>query len=313
MTNMLALGWMLWTTLVPAPSTAPAATASERSNREALRVLEQAVAAHGGEAGLRAARRFTVVQTGLRYQLFQNDDPELPFDGWGLDRTASVDLDRGRVYGEYRVTKPRSAYLWWTREFVQGSEGWELIMTKSWAVPMPGPSVSGMRDWTRLLPQSLLAEALAAGPTLRSQGTETFEDRPQDVVGFTAQGGQRLDLSFDRETHRLTKYESLYTRNTVGDTVSEYRFLDYRTQGGIPVPSRFVQYSAGTLSTDARYVKVELDRAPGDDLFAVPADFVRLNVYEAKPEVTALARGVYFLHGQPGGYNALFVEREDSI
>jgi len=309
MPTTLALVLALWT----AAAHAPGPSSSERSNLEARRILADAVAAHGGAAGLRAARRFTVRQTGLRYQLFQNADPELPFDGWGLDRTAAVDLDRDRVYGEYRVTKPRSSYLWWTREFVRDGEGWELILTKAWAVPMPGPSVSSMRDWTRLLPQSLLTEALAAGPTLRAEGADVFEGRPQDVVGFTAEGGQRLDLSFDRQTHRLTKYASLYTRNTIGDTVSEIRFLDYRTQDGIPIPSRFVQYSAGTLATDARYANVRLDTPPDDALFEVPIDFTRLSVYDAKPEVTLLSPGVHFLHGLSGGYNALFVELEDSI
>jgi glyoxylase-like metal-dependent hydrolase (beta-lactamase superfamily II) len=310
----LAFGLALSVVLTAPSSAAPApgATLSERSYQDARRILDEAVAAHGGAAGLRAARRFTVVQKGLRYQLFQNADPELPFDGWGLDRTAAVDLDRGRLYGEYRVAKPGSSYFWWTREFVQG-DGWELIMTKKWAVPMPGPSVGAMRDWLRLLPQSLLAEALSQAPTLRAAGTDTFEGRMQDVVGFTAEGGQRLDLYFDRETRLLTKYESLYTRNTIGDTIAEFRFLGYRTQDGIPVPSRFVQYSAGTLATDAKYTKIELDSSPGDALFAVPPSFVKLSVYDAKPEVTELATGVHFLHGLPGGYNSLFVELEDSI
>ncbi len=299
------------------PLRAPSApTLSQRSNADALRILEQAVEAFGGSAGLRAARRFRVSQTGLRYQLFQNEDPELPFDGWELSRTAAVDLDApggALLYGEYRVKKPASSYVWWTREFVRGGEGWELIMTRRWAVPMLEPGVESMRDFVRLLPQSLLIEALARGSSLRSMGSDQVEGRAQDVVGFTAESSQRIALYFDRETHLLTKYESVYTRNTVGDTVNETRFSGYRTAGGYPVPGRLVQYSAGYLATDATYAEVELGRAPDAASFEIPTTFTKLRVYDAKPELTQLAPDVYLVNDLPGGYNSLFVAFKDFI
>jgi glyoxylase-like metal-dependent hydrolase (beta-lactamase superfamily II) len=260
------------------------------------------------------------VQSGLRYQLFQNDDPELPFDGWELSRTAVVDLDAGRIFGEYRVKKPKSSYVWHTREFVEtrpafagGGQGWELIVTKKWAVPMSEPGIESMRDFVRLLPQSLLIEALAAGPSLRAMGIDQVDGRSQDVVGFTAESGQRLALYFDRETHLLTKYESLYVRNTVGDAVNETRFSGYRRQGAFPVPGRLVQYSAGHLATDATYGKIDLDRPPEAADFEIPKDFARLRVFDAKPELSRIAPDVYLVHGLPGGYNTMFVVFEDFI
>ncbi len=294
-------------------ATPPAPTLSQRSNADALRVLDAAVAAFGGPAGLKAARRFRVVQSGLRYQLFQNEDPELPFVGWELSRTAAVDLDGGRLYGEYRVKKPESSYVWWTREFVKGGEGWELILTKRWAVPMLEPGVESMRDFVRLLPQSLLIEALGRGSSLRSMGADQVDGRVQDVVGFTAESGQRIALYFDRETRLLTKYESLYTRNTVGDTVNETRFSGYRTTGGYPVPGRLVQYSAGYLATDATYTEVELDRPPEAAFFEIPGEFTKLRVYDPKPGLKKLAPDVYLVHDLPGGYNSLFVVFKDFI
>ena len=241
MTHLLVLSAAFLAAMpAQAPRRAPSGTSlSQRANSDALRILDAAVTAFGGPAGLRAARRFRVVQSGLRYQLFQNEDPELPWDGWELSRTAAVDLDAGKLYGEYRVKKPASDYVWWTREFVDGDQGWELILTKKWAVPMLEPGVESMRDFVRLLPQSLLIEALAAGASLRAMGTDPLDGRVQDVVGFTAESGQRLALYFDRETHLLTKYESLYTRNTVGDTVNETRFSDYRSgkAGASPCPA----------------------------------------------------------------------------
>jgi glyoxylase-like metal-dependent hydrolase (beta-lactamase superfamily II) len=310
MTNWLIIASAL---LVQTPPPEP--TLSQRSNADALRILDAAVAAFGGPAGLQAARRFRVVQSGLRYQLFQNDDPELPWDGWELSRTAAVDLDAERLYGEYIVKKPASTYVWWTREFVQGGEGWELIMTKKWAVPMSEPGVESMRDFVRLLPQSLLIEALAAGPSLRAMGTDQVGARLQDVIGFTSRSGQRLALYFDRATRLLTKYESLYTRNTVGDTVNETRFSDYRKPGNspYPVPGRLVQYSAGYLATDAKYEAVELDRPPAAAHFEIPADFARLRVFDAKPEISRLAPDVYLVHGLSGGYNSMFVVFRDFI
>src|ERR1700752_3634487 len=111
-----------------------------------------------------------------------------------------------------------------------------------------------MRDFVRLLPQSLLIEALGRGASLRAEGAEPVDGRAADIVGFTAASGQRLALYFDRETHLLTQYESLYTRNTVGDTVNEIRFTDYRkSSSGYPVPGRMIQHNAGYLATDARY------------------------------------------------------------
>lgn len=308
MTKSLALA-----ALLAVQTGAAAPTLSQRSNADAFRILEQAVAAYGGTAGLDAARRFRVVQSGLRYQLWQNDDPALSFDGWELSRTAAVDLDAGRLYGEYRVRKPGSSYVWWTREWVEGGQGWELILTKKWAVPMSEPGVDSMRDFIRLLPQSLLIEALAARPSLRAMGSDQVDGRAQDVVGYTAPGGARLALYFDRETRLLTKYESLYTRNTVGDTVNETRFSAYRKAGGFPVPGRLVQYNAGHLATDARYDEIVLDRAPDPAFFEVPADFAKLRVFDAQPELSKLAPDVYLVHGLPGGYNTMFVVFEDFI
>ena len=303
------MSYCLLFALVFAVSSPPAApTLSQRSNAEALRILDASVTAFGGSAGLQAARRFRVVQSGLRYQLFQNDDPEQPFDGWKLSRTAAVDLDAGRLFGEYRVAKPASSYVWWTREFIESNSGWELIMTKKWAVPMSEPGVESMRDFVRLLPQSLLIEAMAAGPSLRAMGTDLVDGRVQDVIGF-----QRLALYFDRETHLLTKYESLYVRNTVGDAVNETRFSDYRRQGGFPVPGRLVQYNAGFLATDAKYDSVELDRPPVAADFEIPKDFARLKVFDAKPELSQLAPDVYLVHGLQGGFNTMFVAFKDFI
>ena len=316
MTHLLVLSAAFLAAMpAQAPLRAPSGTSlSQRANSDALRVLDAAVTAFGGPAGLRAARRFRVVQSGLRYQLFQNEDPELPWDGWELSRTAAVDLDAGKLYGEYRVKKPASDYVWWTREFVDGDQGWELILTKKWAVPMLEPGVESMRDFVRLLPQSLLIEALAAGASLRAMGTDPLDGRVQDVVGFTAESGQRLALYFDRETHLLTKYESLYTRNTVGDTVNETRFSDYRSgKAGFPVPGRLVQYSAGDLATDASYDEVELDRTPEATLFQVPSTFAKLRVFDAKPELLKLAPDVYLVHGLPGGFNAMFVVFKEFI
>jgi glyoxylase-like metal-dependent hydrolase (beta-lactamase superfamily II) len=298
------------------PPTTSTPTLLQRSNAEALRILERAVVAFGGPAGMKAARRFRIVQSGVRYQLFQNDDPELPFDGWELSRTAAVDLDApggGLLYGEYRVKKPAASYVWWTREFVRDGEGWELIMTKKWAVPMLEPGVESVRGFVRLLPQSLLIEALGRGATLRALGTDQVDGRAQDVIGFTAQNGQALALSFDRETHLLTKYESLYTRNTSGDTVNETRFSGYRTQGGFPVPGRLVQYNAGYLATDAAYSEVVLGGAPEVALFEIPPAFAKLRVYDPKPGIRKLAPDVYLVHDLPGGYNSLFVVFKDFI
>jgi len=105
MTQLLVLSAaLLIATPAPDPLRAPPRTTlSQRANADALRILGASVAAYGGPAGLEAARRFRVVQTGLRYQLFQNEDPELAWDGWELLRTAAVDLDAGKLYGEYRV------------------------------------------------------------------------------------------------------------------------------------------------------------------------------------------------------------------
>jgi glyoxylase-like metal-dependent hydrolase (beta-lactamase superfamily II) len=311
--------WLFLTGLLTVPMSAPAPkpTYAQRSNAEAFRILDAAVTAYGGAAGLEAARRFRVIQSGLRYQLFQNDDPEQPWDGWKLLRSAEADLDAGKFYGEYRVAKPATNYVWWTHEYVDGHTGWELILTKKWAVPMLEPGIEAMRDFIRLLPQSLLIEALGAGPSLRAMGNESADGRAQDIVEFTAASGQRLALFFDRDTHLLARYESLYTRNTVGDTVNEIRFLDYRasmgTGAGFPVPGRFVQYNAGYLATDARYDVVELGRPPDPSLFVVPADFAKLRIYDAKPELLRLAPGVYLVHGLQGGFNTMFVVFEDFL
>ncbi len=117
---------------------------SQKSYLEARKVLSAGVKAMGGQRALDLAQGFSLKMSGTSFQIFAGYDPELPFVGWSVKRTATVDVRRNRLYGDEFLQKPNSNYVSWTRYLVNGEKSYDIIMDKKWAVPAENASPLGL-------------------------------------------------------------------------------------------------------------------------------------------------------------------------
>jgi len=286
---------------------------SENSYRLAREVLDAGIQALGGRTALEAAQNFSLKMCGKSYQIFQATDPELPFEGWDFDRTTIVDSRRDRFLGEEVLRRPNSDYIFGIKRIINGSEKFEIIVEKKWALPQPNASISAYRNFVQLLPHNVLAEALQRAATLRWLGNEDFKGKRQDVITYATPSGQQITLFFDSQTRLLTKYESLYTRNTLGDAVAEFVYTGYRNEGATKVPLKRIGYTSGILTSEADYKEVNFDFQAASELFALPPGTVVVKTVESQATVKQLAKDVYVLQNLPGSYNVFFVAFNDYI
>jgi glyoxylase-like metal-dependent hydrolase (beta-lactamase superfamily II) len=285
-------------------------SATEISYRHARRVLDAGIAALGGLPALEAANNFSLKMTGTSYQLFAGKDPELPFDGWQVERTGFVDTQHHRLVMEEKLQFGK--HSWWTRTIVKdGSELFVNLDQKTFAV-IPNPSWSDYRNWFELLPHFLVSEALQRAASLRWVGIDQVQGRRQDVISYATATGRTVTLYFDRQTKLLTRHDYLYTRNSVGDTIRRFVFKGYRDIGQTKVPSTRISYNAGHFASEQKYLDVQFNNSPGEDAFSLPAGLTRIDVVEPRTEVEKLAKDVYLLH-LPDGFNTFFVAFNDYV
>jgi glyoxylase-like metal-dependent hydrolase (beta-lactamase superfamily II) len=135
--------------------------------------------------------------------------------------------------------------------------------------------------------------------------------RPHDLVTYVASDGRQSTLAFDAYSSLPRLYEYLYTRSATGDASFAAEFRDWESVGATRVPTRRVTYDAGFLSSDARFVEVDLEDPFAGLALGIPPGFVELETVEPEPAVVELAEGVHLLRNLPGGFNALFVAFED--
>ena len=88
----------LITLLTSAAATAQQLDASQRSYKEARRVLDDAITAHGGVEALRAVKDFTLKEKGKLHARYQSPASEGPFAVGTSEETLIVDTERGFVY-----------------------------------------------------------------------------------------------------------------------------------------------------------------------------------------------------------------------
>ncbi|MCI0606544.1 MBL fold metallo-hydrolase [bacterium] len=287
---------------------------SSASQQEARRVLDSNIHAFGGIEAVKRARNFSLKLNGKSYQLFQNSDPELPFEGWALERTIVYEADKNRLYHERILRDVDSDYVWWVKEIVRNGEGFNIIVHKNWLMEMRKPALTDFADIPQLLPQNILADALEQNRTLRWLGNDTFKGRKQDVITFIASTGQMLNLYFDSVTHLLTKYDWFYTRNVWGDTLGESIFTGYRDAEGTRIPISRLTYHNKVLSAEMNYLDAQFSPQHVDEnLFKPSQNLIKLDVVEPKTEVLRMAESVYLLRNLAGGFNVLFVEFKDFI
>ena len=289
--------------------------ASQRSYKEARRVLDDAISAHGGVEALRAVRDFTLKERGKVYARFQSPAAEGPFAVGTSEETLIVDTDRGFVYDDLKTAN--GGFNNWNRTVIKGTEGQNYDMWSRTATPIANAAANNFRPQMRRLPPFVLLEALDRAATLRYLGEEEIAGRKQKVISVIRPDNQQLALSFDAQTNLLTKYGYLYADPIAGDSEIAQTYSNYRTVGKLKLPGARVLYNSGGVIQEAEYTELQINTKPAESVFQGPEGFEQLAAAPATPPppaVTKIAEDVYMLNGLAGGtHNVMFVAFNDHI
>lgn len=289
--------------------------ASQRSYREARRVLDDAITAHGGLEALRAIKDFTLREKGKLHARYQSPAAEPPFVVGTSEETLIVDTERGFVYDDLKTTN--TGFNNWNRTVIKGTEGQNFDMWSRTATPIANASVNNFRPQMRRLPPFVLLEALDRAATLRYLGEDEIAGRKQKVISVIRPDNQQLALSFDAQTNLLTKYGYLYADPIAGDSEIAQTYSNYRTVGKLKLPGARVLYNSGGVVQEAEYVDVQINTKPAESVFQAPEGFEKLAAGPANPAPPAVAKiadDVYMLNGLAGGtHNIMFVAFNDHI
>ncbi|HEX6717172.1 MAG TPA: MBL fold metallo-hydrolase [Pyrinomonadaceae bacterium] len=298
-----------------AAATAQQLDASQRSYQQARRVLDDAIAAHGGLEALRAVKDFTLKEKGKLYARYQSPAVEPPYAVGTSEETLIVDTERGFVYDDLKTAN--TGFNNWNKTIIKGKEGQAFDMWSKTATPIVNPAVNNFRPQMRRLPPFILLEALDRAATLRWLGEEEIGGRKQKVISVIRPDNQQLALSFDAQTNLLTKYSYLYADPFAGDSEIAQTYSNYRAVGKLKLPGARVLYNSGGVIQETEYTDVQINTNPAESVFVGPEGFEKLDAPPATPPppaVSKVAEDVYMLNGLAGGtHNVMFVAFNDYI
>jgi len=290
-------------------------SAPQRSYQQARRVLDDAIAAHGGVEALRSIKDFTLKEKGKVYARFQSPSAEPPFSAGNSEETLIVDTERGYVFDDLKTAN--AGFNNWVQTVIKGTDGQTLDMWSKTATPIANASVNNFRPQMRRLPPFVLLEALDRASTLRYLGEDDIGGRKQKVISVLRPDNQQLSLYFDAQTNLLTKYGYLYADPITGDSEIAQTYSGYRTVGKLKLPAGRALYNSGGVIQEVEYTDLQINTKPAESVFAGPEGFEKLDAPPATPPppaVSKIADDVYVLNGLAGGtHNAMFVAFNDYI
>lgn len=283
------------------------------SYRQARAVLHSALAAHGGEARLRALRSIQLRYDGTSHWRNQSPSATPP---WATTPAS------GRFVFDYAGERS----LWDTRSEFPGGfhnharhrfsapESWTAnFVLQSW-VARNDSTGTMRRGLNRYLAHGHLLTARERVATLRYQGTSRHDGRTHDVILYTLpDGGAQVALHVDRTSRLVGKVEQLMTDPQTGDAVFEVEYSGYRAVAGIPLPARRVVRRAGDIAEEFRLDDFAVDAVIPDSVFARPAALAQDPATPADTSLVALAPGVWLVQGVAGGNNALAIAFDDHL
>lgn len=309
----LILGFLL-TPLAATTSAQKTLSSSEKSYRQARRVLDAGIQALGGLGTLRAIQNITLKEVGKGHSVDQSPSSERPFITVSREETTIVDYRQGRLFVDRKIITPGFSGL--TGIIIKGNEGYNLDKFSKLAAPIANPSLSNFRNlFFQKFPHVVLLEALDRAASLRWVGEEDYRGTIQNVITFVSADGRQTSLHFNARTNLLTKYDSLYTDAAVGDSIQETIFPDYRSVGVLKMPTGRIANAAGEWQAQTEYAEVQVNGQMADSLFEVPPGFEKVTV-PALPTATVvskLAPDVYLLQNVGGSNNVLFVAFNDYL
>jgi glyoxylase-like metal-dependent hydrolase (beta-lactamase superfamily II) len=279
-------------------------SASERSYREARKVLDAAIEAMGGLQALRSVKDISRSGTGTGYNQGQSLKADAPYTTRPVKLTTVTDLagKRGRLEFTSVFQGGFDARI---LGVLKGDTATSINLITHLATPLSSASVNIQKANFRRDPAALLLTALSRAETLRSLGG--------GAITFADSDGAQLALYFDPKTHLLAKYETLGDNPILGDALTEVVFSDYRRIGDVKLPFRVVNRTGGELVQDLSYSEIKINTNPSDSVFEFPAGMETGTATgpATNVEMTKLADGVYLAGGS--SHNSLLVVFSDHL
>lgn len=284
------------------------------SYRQARRVFNQALDAHGGLERLRAIGVVDVRHEGTAYARNQSLTAKAPWTTTAIRGRLILDTRAGRLYYENEAQFPgmdRNR----TRFVTNGREAWQVNWLERRWFTVPNAALTARRGLYRRLPHQVLLLAADRPENLRWVGTRSEGGRKYDLITYpTDDNNQQLTLLIDAGTHLLAGFETVYDDAMTGDAISQVLFADYAPVNGVPFPGRRVVRPAGEVGEEVRYTEVSLDAQVPDSLWVRPEGLVDGNGGPAADTtLVKLADDVYVVQGVSGGNSSLVVVFEDFV
>jgi hypothetical protein len=310
---------------VVVPGVPARADFSQRSYTEALDIIQSSLAAHGELPDVEQVGGLTISTEGV-FDLgvrLQGRSPVRP-EPTPIEESISIDLAGNRL--AYDVTWSNYKYSQQELREIYDAEGRVLYIDKragSGGWPPFAPVADAKERYKRLLPQFLLADALANRATLRRLGHYRSDGHSVDAVGYVTPAGDYLTLHIDQRTRLLRSAAFLFDMELQGDTEMSWVWDGYERRAGLLIPTRLRVLVDGKLLKD-----VQVSVRPGVDkaVFAAPEgiavseppatesliSFQDLTPYSQRPgEARELAPGVFLVPGLRPGFHMFFVEFDE--
>jgi glyoxylase-like metal-dependent hydrolase (beta-lactamase superfamily II) len=291
-----------------------------RSTARALALLDSAILAHGGEATLRSLDDVTLRFRGRRWMAYQSRTLRKPWDTQPTFADIVLDFRNNRMsqrritrypvdfaFVSTVVTTPQATFFW---DSTRAGHG-DVIRR------FPGGQVA-THPVRRELPAFQLLQLRDRSETVRWLGERNEGGSRLQGISYAEPNGAVYELWIDAATKRLTHLEWVRDDPVDGDQLAVYTYSGYRTEHGIPVPTRLVERRNGEIVREDT-MHVTINTKPADALFQPPTTgFVETSTdtrptgAEAEP-VRKLAENVWLLQQLPGGNRVMFVAFRDHV
>ena len=256
------------------------------ASQDARAVLADADRALGA-SGLSS---LTYAGTGFAYAFGQNPRPDVPYPKFYAKYSRAIDFQKGLS----REETTRSQF-----ENPPKGGGGQPLYTDAVGAAVAGEVSPWGGGAVALTPHGFVKAALAASATL---GSAKVGGKAVTVVSFTAR--DRFKVSgYIGADHLVARVDTWVPNPTLGDTLIQTDYSDYRDVGGVKVPMHIVQAQGGYPVLDVTLADVK-PNAPVT--IQAPAGGAQV----ARVEADKFADGVWYLRGTPDP-NSQLVEFKD--
>ncbi len=278
---------------------------TQQNVEKTLALIEQAVAAHGGDQ-LAAITSVTTEWENINIAAGQSLKPEPPWDRNTTTGVSALDLENSQFYT--RAWGSGGGFEFDNATIINGDKSYNLNYRAGTAQPIGQPDYNTTSGpYVRVTPALLIRQLQARSSNAHYLGEAQADGNDYDVVAFSMEVGPSISLYFDKKTHQLHRSE----RFLPGFGLVEYRFIDYHDVEGVAFHKTFQLYVAGEETLLREITSTQVNQSLAQWL---GVDSKQRVTDELEPDPLTrqeLDEGVYLIGG--GGTYAMFIEMSDHI